>query len=77
MTGGGAVQSESRKMDTERWTDLAHSWVLALLKKNGPREESNFRKGRLWGDYLVSTLSALQLELGSGLRGEAFLAFVS
>lgn len=32
MMGGGAVHSESRKMDTERWTDLAHSWVLALLE---------------------------------------------
>lgn len=30
------MQSESRRMDTERWTDLAHSWVLARLKEMVP-----------------------------------------
>lgn len=61
------MQLESRKMDTERWTGLAHSLVLAGFKKNGLRQESDFRNGKLWGDALVSTLSALQLELGSGI----------
>lgn len=30
------MQLESRKMDTEKWNDLTHSWVLAGLKQMVP-----------------------------------------
>lgn len=72
MTGGGAVQLESRKMDTERWTGRAHSLVLAGLKKmvsgrNQISEMENFGV-MLW---------LAHCQLSSWSWGLALLAFVS